>query len=183
MRIIALVGPDVRERVKRYAGIASAFRANLPRSLNRDAGLITAMFLAAFVSEEQENRRRGAIHLHVGAPVEQDRGAPGQGGTPVPQLHSGKQLRFPLTGTDIDGAPADVSGATAISSDEGQVIARIEVGGGVDLVVADVSGGNLGSAEVTVSAGQATLTETFEVIAGDAIALNLGAPAEEDRPA
>ena len=101
----------------------------------------------------------------------------------MPQLHSGKQLRFPLTGTDIDGAPADVSGATAISSDEGQVIARIEVGGGVDLVVADVSGGKLGSAEVTVSAGQATLTETFEVIAGDAIALNLGAPAEEDRPA
>ena len=102
----------------------------------------------------------------------------------MPQLHSGKKLRFALTGTDIDGAPADVSGATATSSDEGQVGARIElVGGGVDLVVADASGGNLGSADVMVSAGQATLTETFEVIAGDAIALNLGAPAEEDRPA
>jgi len=36
---------------------------------------------------------------------------------------------------------------------------------------------------VTISAGAATVTETFEVIAGDAVALNLGAFAEEDRPA
>ena len=130
--------------------------------------------------------RREATHLYVGAFVEEPRGTPSQGGTrPVPQLHSGKQLRATLTGTDIDAAPADVSGATATSSDEAQVTAAIEPNGagGVDLVVTDVAGGNLGSADVTISAGAATVTETFEVIAGDAVALNLGAFAEEDRPA
>ena len=75
--------------------------------------------------------------------------------------------------------------ATATSSDESQVTAAIvpNGAGGVDLVVTDVAGGNLGSADVTISAGAATVTETFEVIAGDAVALNLGAFAEEDRPA
>lgn len=186
MSDLDLLSDEEKQRTRYYAMQAALFRsrygAELPGTKEDFAGMVTAHFIEAFVHETEKNRRRGATRLRIGPLVEEDRG---EGGN-MPQLHSGKQLRAPLSGTDIDGAPADVSGATATSSDESQVTARIEpsttVPGGVDLVVSDASGGNLGSASVTVSAGAATLTENFEVIAGDAVALNLGAFAEENRP-
>lgn len=178
---IATLTAVEKKRLELYAARASWFRGSLPTSLQDSADFITATFMPAYTMEMEQNRRLGATRLKIGRFREEPR----VGGNPMAtQIHSGKAARAPLTGADIDGAPADVSGATVTSADTTQVTARLEPNGrgGTDLVVTDVPNSNLGPVDVTVTLRDLPpLVETIEVIAADAVALNLGSFTEEDR--
>lgn len=177
--------PDLQGRLRRYARIAAFFRERysvyLPQAIEEGGSLVTAKFIAAFVHEEAENKRLGAASIRLGPPVVEDRGS--QGGQTVPQLHTGKQLVFPITATDIDGNSVDASGASATTDNPSQLVPSIrQDADGPKLVVADSSGPGIGTGNVTVSVGSASVTEAFEVVPGDVNIVNLGAPVEEDRP-
>jgi len=173
---------QLHAKVTRDAIVAALFlrryNENVLPQYRDKTGIVTAHYIEAFIHEEMENKRFGAVKLRLGPLVEEPRGS--LGGHIMPQFHSGKQLRADIVATDIDGNPVDASGATATTDNPGQLVVSVE---GSQLVVADSPGPGLGSGNVTVSVGGASVTEAFEVIAGDAVAVNLGAFTEEDRPA
>lgn len=52
--VLSLLTNAEQREIAKYAAVASYFRGTLPRSLDKDAGLITSQFLAAYVYNTQE---------------------------------------------------------------------------------------------------------------------------------
>lgn len=115
----------------------------------------------------------------VGA--EEPRGSTSSGGSTHMQIHSGKQVRFLISATDVDGNPAEVSDPRASSADPTIVAVTQNPDNPAEFIVGDPPGAGLGTTTVQFGANGLSTTETIEIIAGDAVAIVATAGAEEDR--
>jgi hypothetical protein len=103
------------------------------------------------------------------------------------QMHDFEQVTLSVEALDSEGNPADVTTAWA-SSDE--VVASItDNGDGTALVVASPGAGGLGTTTITASVtdnsdGDVHIgTFDIEVVAGDAVVVNIAAGTPEAKPA
>ncbi len=95
------------------------------------------------------------------------------------QIHTGKQVRFKVEATDVDGNTTDAVGDISFFVDDTSMVdCRVE---GSEVVVGDNPSTGTGSTQLHVSIGGLSAVETIEIIPGDAVAIGLIAGDEEDR--
>jgi hypothetical protein len=103
------------------------------------------------------------------------------------QLRDSQQVSISVEALDSEGNPAAVTVAFGPSTDE-TVVAVTDNGDGTALVVASPGAGGLGNASVPVTVTDKSdgdvISSTFdvEVIAGDAVAVNVLPGTPEDKP-
>jgi len=128
--------------------------------------------------------RQGARLVVRAVGAQEPRGTSSGGGIDHLQIPSGKQQHFNIDGAlDVDGNKGPASGLSCVSADPSIAVVTP---GAVDgeFIVTDPPGAGLGTTTVTFSSMTPPLssTETIEIIAGDAVALNVTAGAVEPRP-
>jgi hypothetical protein len=131
--------------------------------------------------------RRLTIRLGIGEPtikrIPQHFGGP----TVAFQLRDDQQVTLTAEALDAEGNPANVS--TAWSSSDDTVVSITDNGDGSALAVASPGAAGLGSSTVTVDVTDAsdgdvhTGTFDIEVVAGDAVTVNVVAGTPEAKPA
>jgi hypothetical protein len=101
------------------------------------------------------------------------------------QIHDSEQVAISAQAVDSEGNPADAT--VAFTSSDPSVIEVQDAGNGTALLVASPGEGGLGTAIVTatVTNGDGTVIEgtvEVEVVAGDAVIVNIEFGAAEPKP-
>lgn len=102
------------------------------------------------------------------------------------QLRDSQQVALAVEALDSEGNPA--AATTAFTSSDDTIVAVTDNGDGTCLAVASPGAAGLGTATITATvtntADATTITGTFdiEVVAGDAVTVNVTAGTPEDKP-